>query len=96
MRELLQSKKLQLQHWHKVYDLGRKTIPIIALLGTIIASVAYFKTKEAYWISGALTQISVLPYTLAAITPLNTRLTKVLDDSQDLAEIEESKKREVV
>lgn len=71
-------------------------MPIIALLGTIIASVAYFKTKEAYWISGALTQISVLPYTLAAITPLNTRLTKVLDDSQDLAEIEESKKREVV
>ena len=79
VREKLVSKKLQLQHWSTMYKTGLATMPIISLLATGTGIAAYFKTKQNYWLYGALGIFSVIPYTLFALMPLNNRLNAILD-----------------
>lgn len=94
VREKLQSKKMQLQHWSTMYKTGLATMPIISLLATGTGIAAYVKTKENYWLYGALAIFSVIPYTLIALMPLNNRLNKILDETQ--GEIPEEKVETVV
>ena len=56
-------------------------MPIISLLATGTGIAAYVKTKESYWLYGALAIFSVIPYTLIALMPLNNRLNKILDET---------------
>lgn len=56
-------------------------MPIISLLATGTGIAAYVKTKENYWLYGALAIFSVIPYTLIALMPLNNRLNKILDET---------------
>lgn len=82
VREQLKSKRDQLQHWSKMYNLGLKTMPIVVLLGSGTAVAAYFKTKENYWLYGALALFLTIPYTLFAIMPTNNSLNQILNESQ--------------
>lgn len=61
-----------------MYELGLKTMPIVVVLGSGAAVAAYFKSKENYWLYGALTFLSIIPYTFLAIMPTNHALNKVL------------------
>jgi hypothetical protein len=64
-----------------MYKTGLATMPIISLLATGTGIAAYVKTKENYWLYGALAIFSVIPYTLIALMPLNNRLNKILDET---------------
>jgi cytochrome c biogenesis protein CcdA len=94
VREQLESKKHQLQHWSTMYSLGFRTMPFVVLLGTGTAAAAFYKTRENYWIYGALALFSIIPYTFLAIMPTNNELNGVLAESK--GEIEESKVSSVV
>lgn len=96
VRQQLASKKLQLQHWDKMYELGKKTMPKIVILGTAAASYAFWKTREAFWLYGAAALLSIIPYTYLAMMPTNNQLNAVLAESKEQAEIEEEKKDGVV
>lgn len=72
---------MQLQHWSTMYKSGLATMPIISLLGTGAGIAVYVKTKENYWLYGALAIFSVIPYTLFALMPLNNKLNKILDET---------------
>ena len=93
VREKLQSKKMQLQHWSTMYKTGLATMPIISLLATGTGIAAYVKTNENNWLYGAFS--SVIPSTLIALMmPLINRLNKMLDETQ--GEIPEEKVETVV
>lgn len=41
VRKKLESKKHQLRHWSTMYNLGLKTMPVVASLGVISAAAAF-------------------------------------------------------
>jgi hypothetical protein len=77
-----------------MYKAGLATMPIVSLLGTGAGIAAFAKTKENYWLYGALAIFSVIPYTIAALMPLNNRLNKILDETK--GDIPEEKVETVV
>lgn len=81
VREQLPSTKQQLQHWSKMYDLGLRTQPVPALLGSVAAVVAYYRSSEKYWLYGAAALFAVIPYTFLAIMPTNKQLKALLKES---------------
>jgi uncharacterized membrane protein len=96
VRQQLPTKKLQLQHWSKMYSLGLRFMPVPALLGTFTAVAAFFKTQEKYWLYGAAALFSVIPYTFLALMPTNKQLNGELEQCKDREEVEEEKAEGVV
>lgn len=84
IRKKLESKKHQLRHWATMYNLGLRTMPPIIGLGVVAAAAAFYETKEKYWIYGAAAFLSILPYTLVALMPLNNRLEAILAESKKI------------
>lgn len=81
VREQLPSTKQQLQHWSRVYEIGLRTMPVPALLGSVAAAAAFRKSDEKYWLYGALALFSVIPYTFLFIMPTNKELKAILEQS---------------
>lgn len=78
VREQQDNTKNQLKHWAKMYNLGFKTMPFFAILGTGAAIASYVKTKENAWLYGAAALFAVVPFTFIALMPTNKYLEGVL------------------
>lgn len=81
VRKQLGSEKQQLKHWSTMYNLGLKTMPAVVLLGVGSAVAAYLKSKEKYWIYGAIAFFSIIPYTFLGIMPTNNKLNAILEEA---------------
>eukprot|EP00178_Gracilaria_changii_P007890 TRINITY_DN24537_c0_g1_i1.p1 TRINITY_DN24537_c0_g1~~TRINITY_DN24537_c0_g1_i1.p1 ORF type:complete len:107 (-),score=9.04 TRINITY_DN24537_c0_g1_i1:37-357(-) len=64
---------------------------VLVGLGTVAAAVAYSKTKNNTWLYGIAAFAGILPYTLFAMGPTNTYLSKTLKESGE-ADLKDSEK----
>jgi hypothetical protein len=69
IRKQLQNKKMQLQHWTKLYHLSRSIHPYVIVASALTAIASYHLTKEVTWLYGAATIATTIPLTLIAIKP---------------------------
>jgi hypothetical protein len=70
-----------LAEWKPAYKRGFAMQAPLAIIGCLLALVAWWQTKDWQWVLGALLLVANWPYTLLVMLPVNTTLM-----SQDPAE----------
>ncbi|KAF9183403.1 hypothetical protein BGZ51_001540 [Haplosporangium sp. Z 767] len=60
--------------WHEIFQ-SAKSLQVATLTAGIAGSVGlYYKSKNAFYLYGAITMATVIPYTLLTLVPLNKKL----------------------
>jgi hypothetical protein len=72
-----------LMEWKPSYQRGLNMQATLALVGGVLALVAWWLTNDWRWIVGALLILANWPYTLLRIRPTNDRLMAIPSEQAD-------------
>jgi hypothetical protein len=74
--------KLAITQWRHSYRRGTAMQASLAVCGSVLALVAWWLSRDALWLAGAVVFFSVVPFTLVVIYPTNEQLE---DEALDLS-----------
>jgi hypothetical protein len=66
--------------WAKSYTKGKNSQVSLILISVLAGLPVYYKTQNAFFLSGPLIMASIIPFTFAFIMPVNRRLLGILED----------------
>ncbi|KAF9104419.1 hypothetical protein BGX27_010109 [Mortierella sp. AM989] len=75
--------------WSAMYMHAKPFQMLNILVGTIGASILYFKTKDPYYLTGALLMASIVPYNKATVYPINKKLLDIRKHGKEDPKVEE-------
>ncbi len=66
-----------LAHWKPAYKRGFAMQASLAVVGFIVALVAWWQTRHWLWMLGGVVLLANWPYTLLAMMPINRKLVTI-------------------
>ena len=72
-----------LTQWKPSYARGFAMQASLAVLGGVLGALAWWETRDGFWLAGAVVLVANWPFTLLVIMPTNLRLMATAPESAD-------------
>lgn len=81
-RNLLPDTRQKLQQWTGMYQNSLPIMGGLSILGGLLGALCYWKSKEKFWLIGGGMMLSLWPYTLLTLMPINKELVILNEEIQ--------------